>query len=76
MLTFAAGKTYSTRSICDHSNIISLTVAKRTAKTITTADGKLLRIAIWHDKSCEYVKPWGIYSMAPMICANDYKATV
>lgn len=71
MQTFQPGKTYATRSICDHNCIISLTVAKRTAKTITTTDGKTLRINLWQD--VEQVKPWGSYSMAPIVDATDIR---
>jgi hypothetical protein len=69
MQTFQVGRTYTTRSICDHDCIIRVTVAKRTAKTITTEAGKTLRIGIDYT-GAEYVKPWGSYSMAPMVCAN------
>lgn len=68
MSNFTAGETYQTRSICDNNCIFSITVAKRTAKTITTTEGKVLRIAIY--EGVEYVKPLGSYSMAPMIKAN------
>jgi hypothetical protein len=70
--TFEAGTTYATRSICDYDCIIAITIAKRTAKTITTTAGKVLRIALWN--GVEHVKPWGSYSMAPMIGADDRKA--
>ena len=69
MNTFQAGKTYATRSICDHNCIIRVTVTKRTAKTITTSEGKTLRIGEYD--GIEQVKPWGSYSMAPTICASD-----
>lgn len=61
MSKFEAGKTYSTRSVCDHDCIIRVTVAKRTAKTITTDAGKVLRIGEY--EGVEFVKPWGSYSM-------------
>jgi hypothetical protein len=67
--TFQAGKTYATRSICDHNCIIGVTVAKRTAKTITTTAGKTLRVSVW--QGVEQVKPWGTYSMAPIIDATE-----
>lgn len=72
MAQFETGKTYTTRSICDHDCIISLTVIKRTAKTITADLGghrgvKVLRITVWDGE--ETVKPWGSYSMAPQIRA-------
>lgn len=68
MSKFIDGKTYTTRSACDHDCIISVTVAKRTAKTITTTDGKTLRISTDHS-GAECVKPWGSFSMAPVVRA-------
>lgn len=68
-MKFEVGSTYSTRSICDSECIVSLTVAKRTAKTITTKAGKVLRITSYN--GVEQVKPWGSYSMAPIIDATD-----
>lgn len=74
MSKFECGKTYTTRSACDHTCIIHLTVVSRTAKTIKADCGRLgiktLRIA--EHGGYETVKPWGSYSMAPQISA--YKA--
>lgn len=74
--TFIPGQTYSTRSICDHDCIISFTVTKRTAHTITVdlknRGVKTLRPSR-DDRGVESVKPWGNYSMAPMINATDTK---
>ena len=67
MKAFEAGKKYSTRSIGDHGCIIAVEVASRTAKTLKTKEGKTLRIGV-HDDA-EFVKPWGSYSMAPIIRA-------
>ena len=67
-MKFATGRTYSTRSICDHDCIIRVTVASRTAKTFTTPAGKTLRIAEY--QGVEQVKPWGSYSMAPIVSAD------
>lgn len=72
MAKFEAGKTYSTRSICDHDTVISITVIKRTPKTITADLGshrgvKTLRIKEYGGE--EMVKPYGSYSMAPQIRA-------
>ena len=69
---FIVGNTYSTRSICDRNCVFSITVAKRTASTITTTEGKVFRIA---KKETEYfgvetIFPEGRYSMAPSIKAN------
>lgn len=68
--TFQVGQTYQTRSICDSECVISVTVAKRTAKTITTPAGKTLRIGKFYD-GAEMVKPWGSYSMAPIVTARE-----
>lgn len=75
MVQFETGKTYATRSVCDANCIISLTVIKRTAKTITAknitgfeSDVKTFRISEWN--GVEQVRPWGKYSMAPIIGAN------
>lgn len=70
MNKFEAGKTYYTRSVCDADCIVTVKVASRTAKTLKTEEGKTLRIGVWHDESTEFVKPWGSYSMAPMVRAE------
>lgn len=67
MTKFETGKTYTTRSICDHNCIISVTVERRTPKTIVTTEGKRLRVGEYDGS--EYVKPWGSYSMAPIVRA-------
>ncbi len=67
MATFQIGKTYKTRSICDHDCIIAVHVESRTAKTIKTPTGKVLRISVF--EGVERVKPWGSYSMAPVVSA-------
>jgi hypothetical protein len=68
--TFQAGQTYSTRSICDHNCIIRVTVARRTAKTIVTTEGKTLRISPDYHGD-ESVMPWGRFSMSPIVTAAD-----
>lgn len=70
MKTFEAGKTYFTRSVCDHDCLVKVAVVSRTAKTIKTADGKSLRVAVSYDGTREQVKPWGSYSMAPIVGAD------
>lgn len=67
-MKFLPGKTYKTCSICDHECIISVTVKSRTAKTIKTTDGKVSRCGIHN--GIEFVRPWGNYSMAPIIRAE------
>ena len=68
MTKFETGKTYYTRSVADYDTIVSVTVAKRTDKTIVTAAGDRLRINVW--QGVEQVKPWGSYSMAPIVGAD------
>ena len=69
--TFTPGKAYFTRSICDYDCIIEILVAKRTAKTVTTSDGKTLRIRMLGN--VEAVRPWGNYSMSPTIDATELR---
>jgi hypothetical protein len=66
---FEPGRTYQTRSVCDHNSIVSLTVASRTAKTVKTTEGRTLRISLYN--GVEQVFPEGHYSMAPIIGADD-----
>jgi hypothetical protein len=73
MTKFETGKTYYTRSVADYDTIVRVTVAKRTDKTIVTAAGDRLKINVWND--VEQVKPWGSYSMAPIVGADRLLAT-
>lgn len=68
-MKFETGKTYSTRSICDHNCIFSITVISRTAKTIKTKCSKTLRVKEYDGN--EQVKPFGSYSMCAIIGADD-----
>lgn len=70
--TFEAGKTYWTRSVCDHDHIVRVTVASRTAKTIKTDKGKVFRVYTY--EGVERVKPWGSYSMCPIVGADRVAA--
>ena len=70
-MKFEVGKTYSTRSIGDHNCIITITIAKRTAKTVTTTNGKTFRP--YEYNGVEQIKPWGNYSMSPIVGADDVK---
>jgi hypothetical protein len=70
MSKFKVGQTYTTRSIGDANMVISMSVISRTAKTIKADAGdgiKSLRVAEYQGAEC--VKPWGSYSMAPVIRA-------
>lgn len=69
---FEAGKTYQTRSIVDADYMVRVTVVSRTAKTIKTDKGKVLRIAEYN--GVEQVKPWGSYSMCPIVGADRVAA--
>ena len=71
MNTFKTGRTYQTRSVCDYDCKINVTIASRTAKTVKTAEGKTFRVGVWPDGSCEFIKPWGSYSMAPFLRAQE-----
>jgi hypothetical protein len=68
MHTFETGKTYYTRSVADADTIVRVTVASRTAKTIVDTQGQRFRINTW--RGVEQVKPWGSYSMAPIVSAD------
>lgn len=67
-MKFEAGKTYQTRSICDADMKITATIARRTAKTVTTTEGKTFRVSEY--QGVEQFKPWGSYSMAPILSAD------
>ena len=74
MKQFQTGKDYSCRSVCDHDCIFTVTVLKRTAKTVTVdvhgrrdLKNKRLGIRVWDN--AESINPLGSYSMAPIIRA-------
>ena len=74
---FTANTAYSTRSVCDYNCVFNFFVVKRTAKTVTLsndertdmdAKGKTFRIREW--EGVEQFKPFGSYSMAPIVTAE------
>jgi hypothetical protein len=69
---FIPGRSYSTRSACDHECIFSIEVLKRTEKTVTIRKSgdrvKTCRISDYD--GAEMIKPWGSYSMCPIIRAD------
>ncbi len=68
---FQAGKSYWTRSIGDADCIITLAVLRRTAKTVTVRDNRGERsLRITERDGVETVKPWGTYSMCPVVKAD------
>lgn len=71
MTTFETGKTYWTRSVCDHDTVISVRIAKRTAKTVTDPEGKRYGVSVYD--GIERIKPWGSYSMAPIVSADQMR---
>ncbi|WP_332869989.1 hypothetical protein [Clostridioides difficile] len=71
MIKFEVGKTYATRSICDHDCIYTIQVIKRTDKTITYKEEDTVRRAkIRFNNVCEYIRI-GNYSMAPNFSAEN-----
>lgn len=70
MKKFEAGKTYSTRSICDSECIFAFEVLKRTAKTLTIRHGKdVFKRGIYIYDGDEHCRPMGYFSMCPIINA-------
>lgn len=67
MSKFKIGLTYETRSACDQNCVFSVVIQSRTAKTVTTAEGK--KFHIFERDGVECIKPMGNYSMAPVIKA-------
>jgi hypothetical protein len=68
---FEVGKTYATRSICDHDCIFSFTILARTAKTVTVeVHGKTVRRGVSAYAGIEQFKPFGNYSMCAIITAE------
>ncbi len=69
---FETNQHYSTSSVCDHNCIFKFKIVKRTTKTVWI-DGmygiKARRVYLWDN--AETIKPFGTYSMAPILTAND-----
>ncbi len=71
MIKFEIGKTYATRSVCDHDCVFTIEVIKRTDKTITyKEDDTVRRAKIRFSDDYEYIRA-GNYSMAPNFSAKD-----
>ena len=72
-MTFQVGKTYTTRSACDHNCIFTIKVISRTAKTIKTIDKygepRTYRVSVSPYDGAERVS-MGSYSMAPGFSAK------
>ena len=69
---FKTNQHYATSSVCDHNCIFKFKVVRRTAKTIWV-DGmygvQSRRVYVYD--GAESIKPFGTYSMAPILTAND-----
>lgn len=65
---FEVGKTYYDRSACDWDCVFTMSVTRRTEKTIWTEDGKQLRVYSYD--GVEKVKPNGSYSMCTVMSAD------
>ena len=68
---FEIGKIYTCRSIGDYNCIITARIIKRTAKTVTAeVEGKVKTFRPGIYDGAEYIRPWGSYSMAPILRAG------
>lgn len=70
--SFVEGRTYWDRSACNYDTIFTITVVRRTAKTIYTECGKTLRVSTY--EGVERVKPFGTYSMCAVMRADNFMA--
>ena len=74
---FEVGKSYYTRSACDHTCIFVYKVLKRTDKNVylqeegTSSRVKRKKIFLDERSGKEYCLPDGSYSMCPVIDAED-----
>ena len=70
MRKFEIGKTYTTRSACDHNCIFQHEILNRTAKMVTIkVHGEIVRRKIYIYNGSETISPYGTYSMAPVLNA-------
>lgn len=67
MQKFEPGKTYATRSIVDADYMVSATIERRTDRFVWV-DGK--RFGVHQYGGAEFIRPWGNYSMCPIISAD------
>ena len=73
---FRVGKTYATRSACDHDCIFSFVILARTEKTVTIdVHGRTVRRGVSLHNGIEQFAPFGRYSMAAIISADKQHAT-
>lgn len=74
MSKFEANKKYWYGSICDSDFRDELKIMKRTVKSVWVSggdNGETTRRTIQHDSDgSEYIKPFGTYSMCPILRAS------
>jgi hypothetical protein len=73
MKKFEINKVYQTRSPGDYDCVITCKIIARTDKTVTIFDlfekkSKTFRLKIWNN--IEQFRPWGSYSMCPVLTAD------
>lgn len=71
---FEVGKSYATRSMTDYDSWFRVKVIGRTEKTVHLAresysEKRTCRVRL--NGGVETIKPWGDYSMCPVIWATD-----
>lgn len=70
---FEIGSSYFCRSVCGHDCVWIFDVIGRTEKTITLfskSEGEVKRKVSVNSEGVEYVKPFGSYSMSPILVAR------
>ncbi len=73
IVSFEVGKTYSTRSACDHECIFSYKITRRTDKSVWVSENGLKpeeRRKISTFEGVESIYPDGKYSMCPVLRAD------
>lgn len=72
MTKFEVGKTYQTRSTCDHNCIFTYDVIARTKKFITIKNefDEIKRVGVSEYDGQEWASPEGRFSMSPTIRAG------
>jgi hypothetical protein len=71
-IKFEIGKTYITRSICDHDCIYRFEVIARTKKFLTLREhGEVYKRGVYDWNGVEHCKPHGTYSMCAIISADQ-----
>ena len=73
---FKTGKTYECNSICDNECVWSFEIIKRTQKTVSIKDvftKDIIRKKINVIDNIETISPLGVYSMSPVLWAENIK---